>query len=540
MRAGPTLLTLLGLGLVLAGIAWMRGGRAIADDPHLTTPSSAAGPTTVMRAPELSGAPSEPERAPSPADHSTRRVAGAVYTKDGPPLPGVPVVLLNGDSDPERATELARTVTGRAGAFSFATSPGDETLYVGVYAPGFRDAVAEVRGEEELRIVLVPRGERITVAGRVVGDGRLLPEFLYREEERLPDSSTWVERWLPAQQSSSGFALSLPTSMGDVLLAIRARGFLGTVREVPTGEGSMDVGEIVLERSTSYLGRVVNEHGSGVSNARIETFHAFGFRGPETRSAADGGFELQTKEGTDPLAILVSAQQYAPRWMSLEEAGGVWDGVVVRLDAGARIEGRVVRTDGGAPHEYRVFARLADTIVDAPPGSALGSSAWLHSVAVDAAGSYVLEGVPRGNLTLGVGRRQGDFTTMLRVRALDVAADALYVCDFTLGDGAEVHGKVGFPDEDDRWLCLELRAGDQLLASMDVNANQPFVFEDVPLPADQASLTLRISVAPGFYAERQVVARGPRVDLGVFAFPDFESLFEFNRGERKIFEIEYR
>jgi hypothetical protein len=47
-------------------------------------------------------------------------------------------------------------------------------------------------------------------------------------------------------------------------------------------------------------------------------------------------------------------------------------------------------------------------------------------------------------------------------------------------------------------------------------------------------LVLRLSLAPGFYAERRVVVDGPKADVGTLRFATSEDMKEFNRPGREI------
>ena len=537
------LLVCIGLGL------WLLRG-STRDAAQGREPAS----TPVMEAseshPTIAAVRSEAGRSSASTERSradTRRVRGTVVLPDGQGLTGAEVgLLLQLGAEDRDALALEHGLSGRDGVFTFNAPLDQGPLFVMAKAPGYRDAIAPVAGDEEIRILLEPNHESVTVTGRVFDTSGLVREFLVLDYVVVSSSRDVrvEEHWTPVLQASDGFSIALATlGSRDVRLVIRARGFLEESRELATnGQHRIDVGDIVLQRSAGHCGRVVNDLGFPVGDATVQPLLEHGAHGPSTRSArGDGSFEILTKEGQEPVALLVTASNYAPRLLRREEAGGFWDGVVVRLDFGARVEGHVLGADGHSTAGVEVLAWLSDATGTELPGGFLGSAEWSRTAEADAAGAYSFERVPRGQVSLAISMGvddDGSTAALSHVQTLEVADDPLYLCDFLMGGGAEVRGRIDFPEAIPEFpLCLELRSGGVVLASVAAQINQPFVFKDVTVEPGAKRLTLRISVGPGFYVDREVTTNSPSTDLGVFSFPDMKSLMAFNRGERQVFGI---
>ncbi len=479
----------------------------------------------------------------------SRRLHGQVVAPDGQGLPGAVVaLLLQQGEDPEQAIVLDRTASGTEGRFTIGLPAGFGPLILMSEAPGFREALVPVGERDDVRLVLEPLQHSVIVVGRVVDAGRVLPEFLVRDSVLIPSEKDLrvEEVWTPVHQEGQGFSIALATlGARETQLAIRARGYLDETRKLVTnGDARIDVGVIELRRSMAHRGFVADLAGAPIGNATVTALLALGDRGPSTRSdPSDGSFELLTKEGQEPVALLASAKGYAPQLVTREEAGGFWDGVVIHLDVGSKIDGLVMLADGRPAESVPVRAWLAEATGSELPGGAMGSAAWLRTTKTDDRGNYSFGNVPRGSVAVGVDSGQsGDNVSLRRTRTLQVTDDGIYACDFTLGDGRTLRGALEFPiPMSHKSVCLELqveREGKRVsLASLQAPPSQPFVFEDVTLDPPDRPMFLRISLAPGFHVDRQVVARGPEGDLGTIRFESVRALMEFNRGERRIFGV---
>jgi hypothetical protein len=297
---------------------------------------------------------------------------GIVVDESGRGLPGAGINAVLAPGMLRRDFSLYRsggfTRSGTGGRFRLANLGTGMPYSLRVNLPGFAPATAELPAREagtpaqpELRIVMrvgrqatgtVVDGSRAGVAGARV---TLRPSASGDLIRRLMDTN---DKDAPATTDARGrFAVGhLPAGTYDLLIG--ARGFApltvpGLV--LPEGQGTTDLGTVMLGAGAAVEGRVVDPQGRPIDGAEVRI--AKGGRGmmipfsrgdsspPDAFTAADGSFRLADRSPGESLDLTVSHPSYGPG-----SAPGVavptQEPVRIVLQPNSRVSGRALGADG--------------------------------------------------------------------------------------------------------------------------------------------------------------------------------------------------
>lgn len=344
-RPGETL----GLG------AW-RAGYAAADVPGVQVPSER--PVRIVLQP-------------------TAAVEGRVVDPDGRPIAGATVVAFASDRMRMRVRVAAAPGPGPAttddsGLFRVeGMEPG--TIEIRAMAAGFQAAWLknlELRPGQDLRGVEVVLAPGAVVEGRVLSpSGRPVSGA----QVTLAEMESRGGVFDPVGAISDGDGRYRLEGVGPGPRAVQAEhpDYRRAVREleVRLGENTLD---LTLEGGAEVRGRVVDEAGAPVANARVMLRQGFrSWELPSTGSGPDGSFTLTSvPEGT--YAILAQKEGFAMdrEGQELVVAGGSVGGVEVRLSRGGAVVGQLLGLEFTelSQVQVRVYGAPAEGIV-APDGS---------------------------------------------------------------------------------------------------------------------------------------------------------------------------
>ena len=353
--------------------------------------NEAAGGATTARATMPTGAPAQRAQRGGDVDvgggaqllidddpRGELRLEGQVIDEHDAPVGGVTVVL---SSNPPRTT------TSEAdGGFAFDALVGRPYTLVARGAGKIAGPVtAQLTAKSDPVILKLRAGPKLTVS--VIGpDGKPL------------DGATVQLRGIDDQEGTTrngGKVVFDPVVPGGYQLAGWANGMARTFQWI--GLGSTDVeAKLTLSAGAAVAGRVVDERGVGIAEARVRFSGASDWvqqaneRHDATVTGKDGKFVLPAMPaGT--FRFVATHPAYAPGTSQLVTLDGKTqrDDVAITMTAGATVRGRVVdaQKQGVASARVRIGAAAVDrrAMIFAPPRQAY----------TDATGAFEISGLPR-------------------------------------------------------------------------------------------------------------------------------------------------
>lgn len=327
-------------------------------------------------------------------------LAGLVVDGAENPVPGVEIEI-EGSS----GTRVARSAEN--GTFELRGVPPNERLSIRAEADGFveRQDIEEPLPPGGSRRDLILRLSRgLAASGLVVDDeespivgadlslasGGRHPQRNYPRLFLAHQMQTDVEGRFVAEAVAAG-RYDLFVSHDDYA-PTQIRGV-----EIPEGEGSFELGTVVLERGVSLGGLVVDRQDRAIAAALLRysttpefTDSGMARRQVEIETAADGSFRMDHLVAGQPLRVGVKKSGYAPRSVTVQVSRET-EPVRIVLEPGAALSGRV-RNSGGEG--------IADATV-----SIRREPSTLARTSTDEDGSFSLEGIRHGAATLDVTAR---------------------------------------------------------------------------------------------------------------------------------------
>lgn len=176
--------------------------------------------------------------------------------------------------------------------------------------------------------------------------------------------------------------------------------------------------DIELMTGDVIMGRVVNEAGSGVANARVG-WTALGpmpremesiFASAETRSGPDGFFELKGLPAGKTFGIPAQAEGYLPGYAPSVEVGD--RNVVITLKvANGSIIGQVLEHDGSPAPGMKVLAMHQDEV--SMQGEVFMIGTAIRETTSDSEGKFRFEGLGHGDYSLAATEPGVDYFMMM-------------------------------------------------------------------------------------------------------------------------------
>jgi protocatechuate 3,4-dioxygenase beta subunit len=360
------------------------------------------------------GAPRGPRQVPALALAPAVAVAGLVVDAAGKPL--AEVELRAAAADRRAADPDLRARTGPQGTFRLAGfAPGTAYRFSATregFVPSRQTLTAPDRGAAAapLKIVLesgrAAAGHVVDTAGRPVAGAevRLLPAAA--SEDRRSARETTVR----AVSDASGTFRIDRLGRGPFDLRTRAQGFAPTlVRRVdlPAGDGTADLGTLVLERGLTLEGRVVDAGGNPVGGATVQMTPSTGLavwdlpldgQTPDWEIATDGdgAFSFAGLAAGGTVTLRASRPGFAARTLPGIAVPSP-EPVLVRLAPEARISGTVTDESGEPVAGANVL--ISESAGDAAPSQG-GRPRSAGAAVSDADGRFAAGGLSPGRFTL--------------------------------------------------------------------------------------------------------------------------------------------
>lgn len=400
---------------------------------------------------------------------------GTVRSAGGVPLADVLVEALTGGAETRNPQVADRRRTGSDGRFALRRLAGGQLYEIRATRPDFLAAGSEVslpaqpRPQPPLLLVLAPnrpaRGMVVDDAGKPLAGVRVV---LRQASGTAPTSRKPLALPPPGERGTIeattdargrfGFP-QVPAAEID-LLAGRA-GFtplLARNRRMPPGQGTWELGRVVLRRGVSLSGRVVDPAGRPVAGAQIYRMATIASpellattlreEEPDATTGADGRFSFGDLPPKKPVHLFVSAPRHLPA-----TAQGVRPPLAtpltVRLAPGARLAGRITDEAGAPVAEAEVRLAKRTRIEGMPVGSA-----EYRQTTSDREGRFEIADAPAGDARVTVAAR--GFAPWAN-EALDVPPPEGRELEIRLARGATLQGSV-------RTTAGEAVAGARVLA----------------------------------------------------------------------------
>lgn len=438
MRRNTILALALVLVALLAGSAWLLVGEEVEHAPLATSNRAAADdvapaldPASLADSGASASAVSDAVRAQGAVERAARgpraqcTVRGRLVDEHGAPIAGAAVRLFAEHSwaDDVAAPRLAgrgdlrgfETATDAAGEFRItAPVPTAQRTVLAILPDRFHEAVTRVFAEAGERVspALVP-GDRDLGELRVASTGALTGRVLDAQGQPVAD----VELGIGDARDVSFERDTRTDAEGRYRIAHAPVGTYGVHARSPRHLDAFEPGiivapgvdtavrDLVLALAPTLAGRVVDEHGKPLADARLSALALDDGRESCGASEADGRFEVALRADV-PHVLWAELDGYA-RWGTPHDransfAPGSRD-IAVVLRALPRMRFKVVDADGSAPIERFGLAIVPDesaTSTSAHTGAAphprladhpggiveTGARAGLDLVAVEAAG----------------------------------------------------------------------------------------------------------------------------------------------------------
>jgi hypothetical protein len=194
---------------------------------------------------------------------------------------------------------------------------------------------------------------------------------------------------------------------------------------------------IAVRPGLSIRGFVRAEDGAGIAGARVEWLTRGRGGSAETRSRADGAFELAGLESGRGL-LAAEHDEFVDRMERLDLAAADLEAVELVLKSGARIRGTVVDQEGGA---------VAGALVSVASRGGFASRRGFRGARAgdisDGDGQFLVRGVAPGDVTVRAHHLEGGIA---KEQLAGVEAGEEYVVQLTLARGASVSGTVTWTD----------------------------------------------------------------------------------------------
>ncbi|HSK76092.1 MAG TPA: carboxypeptidase-like regulatory domain-containing protein [Thermoanaerobaculia bacterium] len=436
-------------------------------EPQIVVQAAASGFFQAME--NLRSSPGSERRGPTLTLDPALRATGVVVDESGRGIAGAEIQATFQDASRLRLRPglpmggLARSA--ESGRFVLGNLVPGATYALRVSKPGFAPAQADLPPREagrtapDLRIVL--RTGR-SAFGRVLDQNNspianaqvtLRPAAPTDMMARIRESFSPTAPFEGATDSTGRFELThLPAGVYD--LVVRGRGFAPLTvptLTIPEGNGSTDLGSVLLAPGVSLSGVVTDPQGRPLEGAEVwartasqETgFMSFAMRDPgppDAVTGADGAFRLEDRAVGESLSLSARLQGYgpgeAPRITMPVEAP-----VKIVLPPASRVSGRTLGPDEKpVPGARVVLMEMQETNRGGRSSQMPGR---FEQAVTDEDGAFVFEGVAPGpiNLSAMAPRRQNAELQGLEVRAGQELANV----DLVLAPAATIEGRILSP-----------------------------------------------------------------------------------------------
>ncbi len=411
-----------------------------------------------------------------------------------------------------------------------------------VRAPGrgvqWTEALRLSSGESARRTVrLVPGHEIVGVAidedGNIVRNVRATVRVL----EGLPRLRFSIPTEWQAPDDKGRFRIGMVPSV-PVEVVLQASGYRPVRQELRlagTGERH-DLGRVVFRRGATIEGRVVDDTGRPVPNARVTATPADGFlitgeSEIETTSGSDGTFVIGGLEADTRYTLRASATGYAQVGWDFMRVAAHSKGVVLTLARQARIRGRVVTADKKPIPFFYVRAVTSPENARGPmilysPDEPIFDAQGLFDKEVAPGTVWIqIEAPDHGVRELSVSVRPGESKDLgeivvdrgcpVRVHVRDASGQPVPLA--TVASVRRAEGRVIFLEDGDSWRLTDER-GDVSLGAL-----MPGRYEITVSHPDFATAVQLLEVSPACEVQPTEVVLRPGGRLRVCVLGDQET-----------------
>jgi len=412
-------------------------------------------------------------------------ISGRV-TRGGAPVEGVTIFTIGSDAIPP-------VQTGGDGAFVIQDlAPGQ--LMLSFRKPeAFVSAMRAVTAPARDVDVELPAGGR--VAGRVIDKATQQPMKAFEAGVAQTHGRVMAPPDMRGFTSEDGTFAIDAVPAGAQTLVVNAPGYRAGMTSVKVENGaSVDNLEVALEKGVRVTGHVTGPGRRSVAGALVmldpgESMQAALLQSTETD--ADGTYELDDLAPGE-ITLVFSSDGLLEAHRSVTLSGPSTE-VDVELKAGESISGIVVTGDGAPVAEADVRAAGA-------------------SARTDAAGTFVLEGLPPGHYDVGAGK-SGYQPAVVR----DVVIPGARAIRLVLERGGVIAGRVTGLAPAELRSAVVFASSSSGNATATVNDDGSYRMEGAPLG------TVRVSARTGELTHtRAAPAQALQVEPGVVAAADFD------------------